>query len=364
MLSLQRSAVLTVFLVGASSLAAVALAGSGWTVVSAPAPNTNVIIDGAAARTDTDVWAVGTAFGTAGSAPPPPIAYHWNGSAWSRVPTPNLGVPAGLFAVSASTASDAWAVGFRRAGGYRSTNSLFERWNGSTWSLTGGVDVGRLVGVADLSPTNAWAVSATGLLEHWNGTAWTTVASPQPNPSNTFGNRVSAMSASGPADVWAVGTYTTPSYTTEVYALHYNGVAWSLVRMAQPAGGSPAIGGVTALSSTNAWAVGEAGGAVLAEHWDGASWKLLPAAPQVSYPSLTAVAARSASDVWAVGSQVNGAQSALLLHWDGITWSNSPSPTGATSSALYAAATNPGGSRVWAFGPGSAGQSPLILSHR
>jgi len=39
------------------------------------------------------------------------VSYHWNGTAWSLVATPTLGVSSSLMAVSASTATDAWAVG-------------------------------------------------------------------------------------------------------------------------------------------------------------------------------------------------------------------------------------------------------------
>ena len=61
----------------------------------------------------------------------PRSAYHWNGSAWSLTATPSLGVNAGLNAVSASSASDAWAVGFTLPSGYRVRQPLYEHWNGS-----------------------------------------------------------------------------------------------------------------------------------------------------------------------------------------------------------------------------------------
>jgi hypothetical protein len=354
MRSLRWGAV-TAAALGALSLAAIAVGETGWTVVSTPTTNTNAAIFGAYARTDTDVWAVGNAFGTAGSPPPPPIAYHSNGSAWSLVPTPNLGVNAGLFAVSASSATDAWAVGFTNTSGYRGAKSLFEHWNGSAWSVVAGANAGSLVGVAALSSTSAWAVSSKGVVVHWNGTAWTTVSTPQPNPSNPFGNQVRSMSASGPSDIWAVGTFTTPSYTTAAYALHFDGATWSVVPMAQPTTGTPAITAVNALSPTNAWAIGQTGTTTLGEHWNGKSWSLMPAV-SLSYPSMTAVTARSVNDVWAFG-QSGGTP--VLLHWNGTSWSSAASPAWST---LYAAATTPGGSHVWAFGFGSTSR-PLILSH-
>src|ERR1700737_5262528 len=88
--------------VGALFMTATALAGTGWTVASTPPTSTNAVIYAAFAHTDSDAWAVGTAFGTAGSASPPPISYHWNGATWTLTPTGSLrGVAGGLGGVRA-----------------------------------------------------------------------------------------------------------------------------------------------------------------------------------------------------------------------------------------------------------------------
>ena len=51
-----------------------------------------------------DTWAVGsTGTGT--------LILHWDGSHWTRVPSPAPGGSAELFAVAASSASNIWAVG-------------------------------------------------------------------------------------------------------------------------------------------------------------------------------------------------------------------------------------------------------------
>ena len=56
----------------------------------------------------TDAWAVGRSNnGTTGTS----VILHWNGTAWALVPSPNPGPETGLFAVAASSASNAWAVG-------------------------------------------------------------------------------------------------------------------------------------------------------------------------------------------------------------------------------------------------------------
>jgi hypothetical protein len=57
---------------------------------------------------------------------------HWNGTAWSRVPSP-AGGP-GLLAVTATSATSAWAVGdYSTASGQPRT--LIMHWNGTRWSL-------------------------------------------------------------------------------------------------------------------------------------------------------------------------------------------------------------------------------------
>ena len=356
------------------STAGPAAAASGWTVVGVPSTGNNVIINGMSERTSTDAWAVGTQFVAAGQVPAPPAAYHWNGTAWSLSATPALGVNAGLNAVSASSATDAWAVGFTLPSGYRVRQPLYEHWNGSAWSVASGPG-GGLNGVADLSATNAWAVGASGQVEHYDGTAWASVTVPSPNPADTAGNNLTAITATGPDDIWAVGEFTNTSFTNSAYALHYNGATWSVTVLPQPAASgpsSPVLHGVTAIASNNVWAVGEneevpgLGLSTLIEHWNGTAWSIVASPTPGAYPLLNAVAGRSASDVYAVGSNepsVNGGvQQGLILRWNGSTWSADTDPTAGTYSPLYAAATLPGASQEWAAGVSSSDQA-LVLSH-
>ncbi len=353
-----------------------ALAATGWTVVSVPQTGNNTELNGASARTAADAWAVGGQFGAAGQTPPPPVAYHWNGSAWSLTATPSLGVNASLNAVSASGATDAWAVGFSlpNGGGYRNRVALYEHWNGSAWKTVSGPG-GGLNGVADLSASNAWAVGGFGVVEHWDGTAWSSVAVPSPNPSDTFGNNLTAISAVSATDIWAVGEFTNTSFTNSAYALHYNGTSWAVTILPQPSvsgPSSPVLHGVTAVASNNVWAVGEneevpgLGITTLIEHWNGSAWSITPSPTPGAYPALNAVAARSASDVYAVGFNMpsvnGGVQQGLILRWNGSTWSADTDPTAGTFSPLYGAATVPGSTSEWAAGINRADQA-LVLSH-
>ena len=357
--------------IGLLSVAATATAATtSWTVVSAPtsAPN-NAMIEGASLRTDSDIWAVGAQFAPSGSATPPAVALHYNGSSWSAVPTPTVpnATSDGLAAVNASSATDAWAVGIFQQpfSGYHGGNSLYEHWNGSAWSLVSGPNAGSLVGVADLSPTNAVAVSATGNAVQWNGTAWTTMNIPHPNPADTIGDKFVSLSADSPTDIWAVGTFQSTT-SSNLFALHYDGTSWTDVNLPLPSIGGVLLGisSVSAVSPTNVWVDGAGNGGSYVEHWDGSTWSEITLPGGLLYPNLTTISARSASDVWAIGSaaaNANGYPSTLIfLHWNGSSWSTAASPTGTTYNWIYT--TVAGASHFWALGVNTADQ-PLVLTH-
>jgi hypothetical protein len=140
-------------------------------------------------------WAIGLSCGpNCGQGAEDTLIQHWNGRAWSRVPSPSPSPIEGLFSVSAASPKDAWAVGVyaTRANAFA---TLILHWNGTRWSKVaspdpgtgpGGVDV--LTGVTSVSARNAWAVGSfcakhcepvlsddvagRTLALHWNGTRW------------------------------------------------------------------------------------------------------------------------------------------------------------------------------------------------
>jgi hypothetical protein len=82
------------------------------------------------------------------------------------------------------------------------------------------------------------------------------------------------------------------------------------------AGQSYVLMGVAAISAGNAWAVGSiTNREILAEHWDGTSWHLVPA-PAPGCGSLSGVSVLRSGHAWAVG--------ALILHWNGSSWQHVP----------------------------------------
>lgn len=88
------------------------------------------------------------------------------------------------------------------------------------------------------------------------------------------------------------------------------------------------LGGISAVSSTDAWVVGDngAGGAetTVIFNWDGSAWRTVSSPNAGQTNILSAVAFESASDGWAVGSWQSSTSTRsrpLIEHFDGAGWS-------------------------------------------
>jgi hypothetical protein len=391
--TLHRKALFTAAVAGAALVlgAGSAFAAGGWTIVAVPSTGQNATLQGVATVSGTDAWAVGyhsgAAFTNVGAKA---LIDNWNGTAWSQVTVPATpGNTALLLAVSASSASDAWAVG-RTQVNKSDFEGLALHWNGTAWSVSSGFpgalsDIGgaSAVGVADISPSDAYAIgdssaTASGSLAQWNGSAWSPVTLPLPANANS-NTTLNAISADGPDDVWIVGTFLdSANEDFETYSLHFNGTTWSVVPM-------PLIGGsqnddvfnsVKANSPTDVWAVGDTGvvdepssQATLIEHWNGTAWSVVPSPSPGSIDDLTGVTTSNVADsVWAVGSDAPTGTSApqtLTLNWNGTAWTVVASPNTGGTDALNSVATNPGAAIVWAVGAsGTSGSfNPLVLQN-
>src|SRR5438105_2580351 len=85
------------------------------------------------------------------------------GLAWNLVNTPNLGPGNNIFSGAAFTSStDVWAVGSYYSSLAAANQTLVERWDGTTWNPVASPNAGtgnnRLTAVAALSPSDVWAV--------------------------------------------------------------------------------------------------------------------------------------------------------------------------------------------------------------
>src|SRR5438874_940226 len=123
-------------------------------------------------------------------------AAQQSGWGWSVIPSPNVGTrPTALNGVAAVSASDVWAVGTH--GSSSGNRTLIEHWNGSSWSIVDspnpGTSYNGLNRVVVPSANDIWAVGrythddsgyAQTLIEHWNGSSWSIVPSPNPGANN------------------------------------------------------------------------------------------------------------------------------------------------------------------------------------
>jgi len=144
-------------------------------------------------------------------------------------------------------------------------------------------------GVTVVSACNAWAVGWRAgigglqtLAEHWNGHRWR--VSPTPNRPGAAASVLAGVSAVSATDVWAVGNYQGQNGAGTLIE-HWDGRAWNMVPGATvPCSGcdgpEAALAGVSAGSATAAWAVGAyfdgTKNRTLIEHWNGRVWKLVP----------------------------------------------------------------------------------------
>ena len=127
---------------------------AGATVLGSAVP-ASAVLSAVAASSARNAWAVGYSGEGISSKT---LALQWNGSRWTRVPSPAPGVRSGLTGVGATSARDAWAVGFAVKG---TIEPLILRWNGTRWSRFPGPRPGpggELESVSAISATDAWAV--------------------------------------------------------------------------------------------------------------------------------------------------------------------------------------------------------------
>jgi hypothetical protein len=278
--------------------------GVSWSVVPTPnGPLDAATLHGVAAISPQDAWAVGLAYGAAGSFTT--FALHWDGATWSVVPTPSPLSHSELLAAWATATDDVWAVGDSWDVGTH-TQFLIEHWDGSAWSVVAFPPMGivdQLRSLSGTSSSDVWAVGASDLRQvalHWDGTRWTSVAVPSPGEFNQGLYDVSALA---PDDVWAVGYSEEVAQTITVWdRWHWDGTAWTTAPD-DPGGSMEPLFPTTvaALASGDAWAFG-VGNDTSVDHFDGESRSRLQSngLDQGIHPSDAMAIDRS---VWMVGVQ-------------------------------------------------------------
>jgi len=279
--------------------------GSMWRVVASPtALLGDSILNGAAAISPTNAWAVGVTFTESNSDRKQPLIEHWNGSIWTIVASPTVANGAILTANTALSATDIWVVGTGNSHGQTlPTHTLILHWDGKGWKAIHHPDPGSgfdvFTGVAAISPNDVWAIGLFSnenngieigeeLFEHWNGTSWTVIPSPHPG---TQGNTLSTIAAVSPNNVWTVGNTNNGNSVTDVLIEQWNGTVWRTIPGQNPGTESNFLSAIVALSAHDIWTMGSSSNAAsnntssqqaqpLIEHWDGTSWSTV-ASPNI-----------------------------------------------------------------------------------
>jgi len=293
--------------------------GTQWSVVSTPrVPYVEVQLNSISAVGGNDVWAAGFADNVScqqlicGRS----LVERWDGSSWTRVSSSNPGLADYLYGIAALSPSDVWVGGEEWQKSPLIDFPVLMHFNGTNWKPYSfpQLQLGQISALFALSSTDVWAVgsygtisSGQGLVLHWDGKSWKMI----PFPIET-GGIIQLRSFSGAAsnDLWAVGDYQYygPYGEVEQSARSYrwNGSTWKQVDF--PLGGYSYINGVFAQATDDVWAVGAGeGGCGFAYcyatvHWDGNVWS------EINNPNtgiLLGVTASSTSEAWAVGDGFN-----------------------------------------------------------
>jgi hypothetical protein len=313
-------------------------------------------VNAVAATGPDDAWAVGGKPGVLhGQGVGVPAVFHWNGRSWSQVALPGP-VHVGYFsAVSASSATDVWAIGGCNSG----CTSFAANWNGVKWTWHSSPAAADSA-MAAFSPSDVW-VADYGHLDEWTGNSWRRFSAPG-------WNGVWTIAGTGPKNIWAGGL---ASGTLQPEVLHWNGTSWSNLRLpalALPTNGEAVPQSIAVDSASDVWVDGiieypqpstgltEFKPFVL--HWNGSTWQQL--AVPASFPSgfgLSWLTSDGAGGFWAdaVQPSASGTSSPMkLVHFNSGAWTITPVPP-IPGSAVFPSAPAiddltqvPGTGQIWA----------------
>lgn len=236
------------------------------TVVPTDPEHTSLALSGIAAVSADEAWAVGGTYKAGGgivgnTIPLGALIEHWDGQEWQMVPSPlDDQEGAALRAVAARSATDIWAVGLRADGD--AAAPLIEHYDGTSWTLaspapSNGSSGFRAVGVG--TDGSVFAVgsqmlpgttsAAAPLVERWDGTAWRAEQLPD------LGNgRVDSVYAASADNAWAIVEVPDGAHTF----LHWDGSSWTAIEAPGPKelGLRYFFSGIDGVSGSDVWAAG------------------------------------------------------------------------------------------------------------
>jgi hypothetical protein len=350
-----------------------------WAIVASPnAAEQSLLSVGCVSNSD--CWAVGYYYD--GNGVGRTLVEHWNGSAWSIVPSPT---PTGryynsLSGVTCVSTADCWSVGYsyeQPPVGQVKYHTLIEHWDGTSWSIVPSPDPSptrnRLYDVTCISSSNCWAAGNSRfsstiektLVEHWDGSAWSVVTSPNVGTSINLLRNIRCVSAS---NCWAVGgTFDTANSVYQTLTEHWDGSAWSIVASPNTAADQENfLYSIACVSATDCWTVGYHHNGTydsefnpiletLIEHWNGVAWSIVssPSTSPTQINYLNEVTCTSTNQCWAVGSAISydeHSHQSVIEQWNGSSWSIVASPPDTIGYDYLVAVTCPSGSQCWTVG--------------
>ncbi|MFD9724145.1 hypothetical protein [Streptomyces sp. NPDC059072] len=192
---------------------------------------------------------------------------------------------------------------------------------------------GQMEDVAVIGAADAWTAGNVGnapYLAHWDGATWTQAPAPAEHRFGTY----LGVSASGPDDVWVVGTGSETETVNEpnrVLLARYDGKAWHTVPLPADAAGPDGwdrnwMSGISVLGPNDVWIAGTGHATV---HWDGRKWTHVPV-PLAGDAEIWFERVRShpVHGTWAVGYALTPGKprTPVALRWNGRAWERAELP--------------------------------------
>jgi hypothetical protein len=194
------------------------------------------------------------------------------------------------------------------------------------------------VAVGDIQPRPLEG-NQTPVADIWNGRTWKQVRLPL--PAGATSGALYTVACSGTAACTAIGQSANKSQAQSLLAERWNGSSWKVQPMPAPAGAN--LEGVACPTVHACRAVGSDNQGLLTEFWNGSSWAVQPAPVPVgtTLQDVSAISCLSADSCEAVGgyeSESNLDWYTLAEVWNGSRWRVQATPafSGATSATLSA----------------------------
>ncbi len=243
-----------------------------------------------------------------------------------------------LTAIACTSSTDCWA---NVSTYYPQDDPVFEHWDGSAWTLVPSAAAAN--DITCVSVTDCWAVGTQ--IQHWDGASWALVGGPA--------TALLGVSCVGTDDCWAVGSSFEPDGRQYPATVHWNGAQWQLTRP-PTRNNNVFLQALACSSATQCWSVGyrgrsEARSTEIFARWDGRRWDYQPSTAPIA--RLFGVSCRTGADCWAVGyGQVDGARGPRTVHWDGTTWTPATVPATGRTSLVLTGVSCLGHRNCWAVG--------------